>query len=125
MPWSYSQSTGQLTHNGAPVITGYSGAGMTAATGRNNSSMQNVAYQGPIPQGQWHIGPAHTHHTQHGSLPVAMVLSPVGHNALGRTNFLIHGNNSANNASQGCVILDNPTRHQISTSGDNILNVVP
>ena len=35
-----------------------------------------------------------------------MNLTPLGHNALGRTGFMIHGNNVQDNASQGCVILD-------------------
>ena len=42
MPWEYSQSTGQLRHNGTLIATGYSGAGMNSGTGRNNPAMEAV-----------------------------------------------------------------------------------
>jgi hypothetical protein len=122
MPWEYSQSTGQLKHDGALIGTGYSGAGTTAATGRNNPAMQHVVDAGPIPQGQWSIGPAYQHPT-HG--PTVMNLTPVGHNALGRTAFQIHGNNPTNNASHGCIIMGPAIRSQIAASGDATLSVVP
>ena len=122
MPWTYSQSTGELRRNGSLVGTGYSGAGNSAATGRNNSAMQDVANHGPIPQGQWTIGTARRHATKG---PTVMALTPVGHNALGRTAFLIHGNNAVNNASQGCIILGPTIRNQIASSGDTTLTVVP
>jgi len=122
MPWTYSQSTGQLRHNGALVGTGYSGAGMTAASGRNNAAMQGVPNQGPIPAGTWSVGNAYGH-PQKG--PTSMNLTPVGHNALGRTAFMIHGNNVQNNASQGCIILGPVLRQQIASSGDHVLVVQP
>jgi hypothetical protein len=122
MPWEYDQSSGQLRHNGVLISTGYSGAGMTPATGRNNSAMQGVANAGPIPQGQYNIG-AMVNSQQTG--PNVLPLAPVGHNALGRTAFQIHGNNATNNASSGCVIMGPAIRQQIANSGDTILNVVP
>lgn len=122
MPWTYSQSTGQLRHNGTVVGTGYSGAGLTAATGRNNASMQGTPNQGPIPAGQWNIGGAYNHANKG---PTSMNLAPVGHNALGRTAFMIHGNNVQNNASQGCIILGPAFRQAIAASGDHLLTVVP
>lgn len=102
MPWEYNQTTGQLRHNGQVVGTGYSGAGMTAATGRNNPAMEAVANAGPIPAGQYQIGQAFN---SQNTGPNAIPLTPVGHNAHGRTAFQIHGNNSINNASTGCVIM--------------------
>jgi hypothetical protein len=54
-----------------------------------------------------------------------MDLTPVGHNALGRAGFLIHGNNVTNDASTGCVILGPAFRTQIANSPDKDLNVVP
>lgn len=122
MPWTYSQATGQLRHNGQLVGTGYSGAGRTSETGRNNPAMQNVSNHGPIPQGQWHIGIAYRH-AQKG--PTVMSLTPVGHNAYGRTAFLIHGNNTQNDASQGCIILPPAIRRQLSNSDDKELIVTP
>jgi len=122
MPWTYSQSTGQLRHNGTVAGTGYSGAGQTAAAGRNNPAMQGTPNQGPIPAGQWNVGNAYQHPTKG---PTSMNLTPVGHNALGRSAFMIHGNNVQNNASQGCIILGPNQRQLIAASGDHILTVVP
>lgn len=122
MPWEYSQSTGELRLNGELVGSGYSGAGLTAASGRNNAAMQNVPFSGPLPTGQYSIG-APYQHPQKG--PTSMNLTPVGHNALGRNGFMIHGNNVANNASQGCIILGPILRHQIAVSGDATLMVMP
>lgn len=102
MPWTYSQSTGELRHDGAWVGTGYSGAGLLASSGRNNPAMQHMPNQGPLPAGQYRIGAAYSH-PQKG--PTSMNLTPAGHNALGRSGFMIHGNNVQNIASQGCIIL--------------------
>jgi hypothetical protein len=122
MPWTYSQSTGQLKRNGAVVGTGYSGSGLGPSTGRNNPSMEAIADHGPIPAGQYQIGFAYSH-PQKG--PTTMNLTPIGHDARGRTLFRIHGNNAQNDASQGCVILGPSLRQQIATSGDFILIVQP
>lgn len=122
MPWTYSQSTGQLRHNGALVGTGYSGAGWTTAAGRNNAAMQGTPNQGPIPAGQWNIGNAYSHASKG---PTAMNLTPSGHNALGRSAFMIHGNNVQNNASQGCIILGPAFRQAIAASNDHVLTVSP
>jgi hypothetical protein len=56
-----------------------------------------------------------------------MRLSPVGHHALGRTDFLIHGekkNAPPGGASKGCIILGPAIRRRISASGDQELDVV-
>jgi len=118
MPWTYSQSTGELRHNGVVVATGYSGlAGPT----RNNPDAEDQANRGPIPRGRYRIGaPYHNPHTG----PHSMDLTPMGHNARGRTAFLIHGDRPDHNASHGCTIFDHRVRVQISQSGDNILDVV-
>jgi len=50
-----------------------------------------------------------------------MSLTPVGHNALGRSAFLIHGNNAVNNASKSCIILGPTIRNQIANGGDTTL----
>jgi hypothetical protein len=120
MPWSYSQKTGQLKFNGIVVGKGYSGAGLSAKTGRNNSEMEDVRNKGPIPRGQWNIGTAYADKKRG---PVVLALTPVGHNAHGRTDFLIHGNNSKNDASEGCIILGPDLRKKVANSGDTILTV--
>src|SRR5258708_15782730 len=107
MPWTYSQSTGQLSRDGANVATGYSGTG----PGRNNPSAQSTRNVGPIPRGRYSIGPPHDT-TTHG--PHVMALTPVGHNALARDGFLIHGDNTRHDASPDCIILRPNIRQHIS-----------
>ena len=120
MTWHYSQSTGQLTHDGRNVgRPGYSGA----PAGINNPDMQQIVDVGPIPRGQYRIGRPRDTET-HG--PHVMDLTPVGHTALGRSQFLIHGDRVAGpprSASQGCIILPPDVRDRISGSGDNSLVV--
>jgi hypothetical protein len=53
-----------------------------------------------------------------------MALTPDGHDARGRDGFLIHGDNTRHDASTGCVILPRDIRDQISSSGDNEIEVV-
>lgn len=119
MTWEYSQTTGQLTHNGQPVAVGYSGLG----AGRNNPGAEQQRNVGPIPRGTYVIGIPARHPTKG---PLTMRLTPVGHRAHGRDNFLIHGDSREHpgEASQGCVILNNAIRSRISTSGDGTLEVV-
>lgn len=120
MAWQYCQRTGRLTRAGQIVAVGYSGAGQN---GRNNPEMQAIRNVGPIPQGRYRIGnPRDT--ALHG--PRVMDLTPVGHNALGRNHFLIHGerrNGVPGNASTGCIILGPDIRNQINASGDRDLIV--
>jgi hypothetical protein len=147
MPWEYNQTTGELRlvassvdggtpaavdggtpaaanggTNGQLVGTGYSGRGTTFQQGRNNPSMQGVVDTGPIPTGRYNIGTAFN--DVGGTGPNSLPLTPVDHNALGRTGFRIHGNNSANDASHGCVIMGPTIRQQIINSGDPVLIVV-
>ncbi len=118
MSWQYSQSTGQLTHNGTLIATGYSGTG----TGHNNPDAENIPNVGPVPRGQYQIGPPFDT-TTHG--PHVMRLTPDdGHDMFGRDGFLIHGDNVRHDASQGCIVLPRDIRDQISTSGDNVIEVV-
>ncbi|MBN3846167.1 DUF2778 domain-containing protein [Paraburkholderia sp. Ac-20342] len=120
MPWSYQQSTGNLSFNGELVERGYSGA----ATGKNNPAMQAISNIGPIPRGNYQISSPHTSpHTGPGTLN----LSPLpGTNTFGRSAFRIHGDNRNHpgTASEGCIILGPQTRHRIWASGDHRLEVV-
>lgn len=121
MPWIYSQSTGDLTHNEEFVVRGYSGRG----AGKNNHSMQGVPNVGPIPVGEYVVGPPRLS-SKVG--PFAMPLTPVsGVQTLGRSAFMIHADSSSNpgSASQGCIILNRPTREKVWLSGDHRLRVVP
>ena len=128
----YHQSTGRLVHmeqivgiadsTGAgpdihtKIATGYSGHG----EGRNNPTMEAVRSVGPIPRGEYEISPPFD--TQaHG--PLVMHLSPVGHDALGRSGFLVHGDNVRHDASHGCIILPHAIRRMLSTCGETRLKV--
>ncbi len=122
--WQYIQSTGTISRITTPPIVsrvGYSGYGQ----GRNNHSMEAVPDIGPIPCGLYDIGPSYTHiHLG----PIVMNLTPVGHDAHGRTLFRIHGDNATNDASHGCVIMPRPAREVIDATpfGDSRrLLVVP
>ena len=118
MPWQYSQSSGQLKHDGVLVDTGYSGIGI----GKNNPDTENKKNTGPIPRGTWSMGQAYASNKGKFTIP----LKPVNHSAHKRTAFLIHGDSIANpgTASHGCIILPLQTRKVLSDSNDKILNVV-
>jgi len=117
--WRWDQSEGSLTHNGSFICRGYSGAGL----GKNNPLLEGKVATGPIPAGRWKIGPPRNSVNVG---PYAMPLSPVGHNAKGRSAFMIHGDSAKapGTASKGCVILPRNVREAIWTSGDHDLEVV-
>ena len=122
MTWTYKAKTGSLFHDGDFVTVGYSGRG----EGLNNPDMEGVHNVGPIPRGEWSIGPAF-HHPAKG--PVVMRLTPKeGTETFGRDAFLIHGDSVAHPgehlASEGCIIIDRPTRRGIANSDDDALEVV-
>ena len=116
--WTYRQTDGELLHDGVFEGTGYSGTG----AGRNNPDMQSVPNVGPIPQGTYKIGPAHD---EIGTLgPCVMNLDPTDYtDDFGRSAFRIHGNNAANDASHGCIILGPQIRQMIAASTDRDLTV--
>ena len=118
MTWTYKQSTGELQHNGEFQGNGYSGTG----SGRNNPALQNIAGIGPIPQGQYVIGPAHSD----GPLgPCVMNLDPApGTDTFSRTLFRIHGDSVNHDASHGCIVLGPSIRHDIALAFDRDLVVV-
>lgn len=104
---TYSQTTGELrAADGTLLGTGYSGAG----EGKNNPAMQAIHDVGPIPQGEWIIGPPYCDEERGDP---TMRLSPQGHNAFDRTGFLIHGDNATHTASLGCMIFLQAIRLEI------------
>lgn len=125
MTFTYSQTSGIISKPAsgdtpAWQVDGYSGHG----GGLNTPALEAWHDTGPIPQGQWHIGPAHDTPDKG---PIVMALTPVGHNAYGRAGFLIHGAhpNDHHDSSHGCIILPRPAREYISQSGDTDLEVIP
>lgn len=108
-----------LNQNGIQVGTGYSGHG----EGLNNPAYCNVRDVGPLPIGNYQIGPAEDN-------PdvglYAMFLAPDRSNEMfGRSGFFIHGDNPQLNhtASDGCIVLPNPVRRDINESSDRELVV--
>lgn len=116
MTWTYRQTNGEIDHEGTFQGTGYSGY----KEGRNNPAMESVVGIGPVPKGQYRIGPAYSHPRLG---PCVMNLIPVGHDAHGRSAFRIHGNNKTDDASHGCIILGPAIRRSIANSGDDVLLV--
>jgi hypothetical protein len=119
MHWQYSQSTGELKYNGSKVATGYAGYGK----GRNMPSMDSIKNIGPIPKGEYVILPPRKSQR---TGPFVLPLKPVGHNALGRSDFQIHGDSRSNPgfASNGCIIFGRTVREKIWKSGIKKLIVV-
>lgn len=120
MTWLYKQSNGELTHDGVYIGTGYSGTSI----GRNNPVAQAIANIGPIPEGEYTIGPAFMHPTKG---PLVMRLFPESANEMyGRYGFLIHGDSikAPGTASNGCIILSHDIRQKITGSDDNNLTVI-
>lgn len=80
--------------------------------------MVRVAMMGPIPPGRYRIGKAYDHPLLG---PVTMNLeSLVGTQMFGRSLFRIHGNNSENDASEGCIVLPPNIRAAIAKAGGDL-----
>ncbi len=121
MPRTYSQSTGELKHDGQLVGTGYSGIG----AGLNNPAMEASHNIGPTPRGTCTVG-APFHHPHAGAY--TMRLTPLdGTDVHGRTGLMMHGDSRAHpgDASNGCIIESLPARERVWNSNDHILVVTP
>lgn len=120
MAWIYSQSSGSLSLNTIFIGNGYSGIG----AGLNSPASQNIPNVGPVPQGTYKIGAAHTPPDHLGILALPLYPDPAN-TMFGRFGFFIHGDNQFENntASNGCVIMSYTIRQQIASSGDTNLTV--
>ena len=118
--WQYRQSTGELFY-GKDLIyrQGYSGKG----THKNDPDKEASVGMGPIPRGEYQISSPITS-AQTGAY--VLPLTPVGHNAHGRTAFQIHGDSTSDpgKASSGCIILPRKIREKIWAEGANFIEVV-
>jgi hypothetical protein len=114
----YHQSSGKMFLDGKEIGSGYSGK----AEGKNNPDKEKEKNVGPIPKGLYKIGKP----KEWKGMQYVFDLSPDGHNAHGRTQFLIHGDSKKNpgNASEGCIILSAEIRKRIADSGVSRLRVV-
>lgn len=115
----YFQSTGVMLLDSILVGTGYSGRGAR----KNSPADEAEPNKGPIPRGLYTVGKAFTHPSLG---PISMRLVPKGHTALGRTNFLIHGDSlrTPGDSSSGCIILPPTTRRVIAALGSVVMEVV-
>lgn len=114
----YSQKTGKLTLGGKLIATGYSGHG----DGVNNPDKEKMRNVGPIPAGLWTLSKPRTYKKMENCFD----LTPSGHDAHGRDQFLIHGDNDKGDksASEGCIILDKAVRLKIADGKVTKLRVV-
>jgi hypothetical protein len=119
----YSQKSHTLKLDGKVIASGascYSGKD----TGKNNPDMEDLKDVGPIPAGAYKIGKPRTFN----GMPDSFDLTPIGHNAHGRTKFLIHGDykepSKQGTASIGCIIAPLAARKKIAESGVTNLRVV-
>lgn len=120
MTWTYTQSTGELAHNGEHVGTGYSGHG----DARNDPRRQTERGTGPIPCGAWAIEGPPIDTPEHGPFVLHLTPKP-GTETFNRSGFLIHGDSVAHpgEASLGCIIMPRPVRMSVWGSGDRDLVV--
>ncbi len=114
----YSQSTGKLSFDGVLFGSGYSGKGPA----KNDPGKENEKNAGPIPRGLYRMGQPRVYK----GMADCIDLTPTGHDAHGRTEFLIHGDSksSPGDASEGCIILPVDVRKKVAGSGVSRLRVV-
>ena len=116
--WIFHQATGGLERNGKAIAGGYSGSRSLEIN--LHEAMQ---YYGPIPRGSYAIGWSFSMKSPH----YVLSLTPLGHNAHGRSAFLIHGDyidaRKKGTASEGCIILPLDVRKAIWDSHDRIMSV--
>ena len=120
MKLTYSQSTGQLRTETELIGLCYAGAMPYV----NNPAFQTLKSKGPLPVGEYTLGPKETN-TRLG--PVVFKLIPSPHNKMfGRSAFYIHWDNSKRDlsASEGCIVPMTPGTFAKLTPGD-ILTVTP
>lgn len=123
---TYSQRTRRVSCRDAATgralfnVMGYSGTG----AGRDNPAENGTPYVGPTPRGVWQIGAA-VPGSRKG--PNSIRITHTGGEAFPagreRNTFLIHGNNRANDASEGCSILGPAQRQIIVNNGGGTLTV--
>lgn len=118
--WIYSQTSGNLWHpDGRLIHVGYSGCGK----GKNNPAYQHVKNEGPIPRGEYVIGKPYDSKKIG---PLAIPLSPIDHDCLGRDYFRFHGDSLSDpgNASKGCIICPKKIRRHIADFVGRRLKVI-
>lgn len=123
--FTYEQRTGTFyVSNGSydcPLGVGYAGRGDY----RNDPAAEAIKNLGPLPAGRYSLYRAA--HKRFASPAIRLDPRP-DQEMYGRSGFWIHGDNLANDASSGCIILDHATRSAIAALmaiGFAELEVVP
>lgn len=101
----YNSKSGALDVDGEDFVA-YSGH----SNGLNNPDAEGEIGVGPIPRGLYDVTQWYPQYKDKG--PLVARLMPNGHNALGRTGLLCHGDNEFMNhtASDGCIVAGHPAR---------------
>lgn len=119
---TYSQTTGKLAHNGAPMGIGWAGNG----AGKNNPDMQGEHNVGPLPRGNYTLEAPVTH-PKLGQL--AFKLTPqTGTDMLGRDGMWLHGPSKNpkkfGQESEGCIIMVHEVREALVPLAGETVQVV-
>ncbi len=119
MPWTYSQNTGRLLHDGSFKGIGYSGRDV----GKNNPMAQTQESIGPIPRGTYIISAPFTHPLT--GVYSMKLTSQAGPRTFGRSGFMMRGDSvhHLGQASDCCIVQNLTVRRQVWTSGDRTLMV--
>ena len=113
--WVYESSSGSTFRpDGTLLCVAYSGHG----DGLNNPAMQAIPNIGPIPTGEYTLSPFFTH-PRLGKL-VARFMPKSDNDECHRSGIDLHGDNQYRDhtGSEGCVVMDEPYRLEISQSLD-------
>ena len=120
----YRVETGRFMDAAGPLLYRcYSGKFGPA---RNNPNAEAEPNRGPIPRGRWMMGKPYDS-ARVG--PLSIPLLPAAETStFGRSAFLIHGDNAAGDASEGCIVAPRPLRHllasHIQQGGEIVLYVI-
>lgn len=119
--WTFNQSTGAITLDGALVTMGYSGHG----PGKNNPAMQNVKNVGPLPVGLYTIDGLISHDPQCGEY-VLLLMPDATNEMFGRDGFRWHGDSIIHPgwASDGCIASCLDARREAWQGSNHRLEVV-
>ena len=119
--YTYSQTSGLIYRNGIFIYKGYSGIG----EGLNNPLFESIKGKGPIPRGDYDIGPGFD--APQGVCTMRLI-PRVFTNTYGRSGFEWHGDLLAFPgkylASHGCIITIRSIREMVNQDAEKYLEVV-
>jgi hypothetical protein len=128
--WTHEDGSPLLDANGVAVV-GWAGNNSNPLNpngikGKNNPAMCGVRCIGPLPTGDYTIGPWQAQHGKLGPM-VAELIPDASNDMHGRSGFFIHGAASGalhGQESEGCTVLEHTPRQAVKDSGDTRLRVV-